>query len=205
MNKMIALMTLVLMSCQPSVHILGVNVKTQSTNKWCWAATTAMVYEYYTGKETKDCDIANVYYESKDKDKCCTNNGRCNRSIPLAHLVYLLQDQLKLSADYREGGLGFDEIVDEISNNRLVVMGVVSNNNINLTVDHVALVVGYEKEGQYLYVIDPNIGEIAVPYEKFMVEKPVGSWIWTIVVGKNKDEVSQADSWWLFFAAASSI
>ena len=157
--KKFALAIIVLASCSSNESVmLKVNPKLQHMNSWCWAATVAMANEYFTGRSTQDCDVANTYFESQGQNKCCPFNIKCNRGLKPSHLLYLIETQMKLAVEIRTKALRFEEIVDAISSNKLILVGLSTNGELQET--HLVLINGYAKDGEYIHLIDPGTGSI---------------------------------------------
>jgi hypothetical protein len=102
-----------------NVHTLPVELRAQVNDAWCWAASGEMAMRYVGQKDVPQCEIAKIHL--KLTVSCCgvaaTVPQTCVQGAWLDP-----SDFLKLGfADQEKTLLTFDEIMDEIAQNRPVI------------------------------------------------------------------------------------
>jgi hypothetical protein len=161
---------------------LTISYKKQRMRSWCWAATAAMVYEYATEVEIKDCQIATVHYEGIID--CCPFNVKCNRGLKLSHFQYLLKTQLILDSETIYNSLLFSEIIEKIDDDEVIIAITIDKDNG--MADHALIISGYFHPTNQIIILDPALGRKIISYEDFVHGRnPFGQWGMTITVRRR--------------------
>lgn len=165
-----------LMSCIAQAQVKFVP---QELTNWCWAATTAMAYEYQTGRSISNCDVATIYHEHGVD--CCKNLSKCDHAISFYHLDYLLRVQMNLNILSYQTALSLGEVEAALSNNKIIII-VVENVDKNEP-GHVAVI--SRLIGNGLVILDPQRGQIMIPYHNLIDAKGRKfTWVKSIIVLK---------------------
>lgn len=139
---------------------LNVPVKYQNTAVWCWAATTAMVVEYYNHYVIQDFQILSNYFSLQNRiygggDIDCRDqrNLMCFRTGYDFEIVAIYnQFQISAAEIYRAPN-NFNEIANYLNRTQAPLVAKLQD-PISKS-GHVVTVIGYEESDNTLYVNDP--------------------------------------------------
>ncbi len=132
---------------------LPVPGKTQNTQVWCWAATTASVVEFINGTPVADFQLLSNYfsfYAGRRVD--CTREQLCLRpgqDFEIAALYNM--NQITAAQVYKAPT--FEEIVGWMDRTHMPMIAKLSNPESQI--GHVIIIAGYNSENRALLVIDP--------------------------------------------------
>jgi len=125
---------------------LQVQLLRQKHSQWCWAAVTASVVTFFTGKFIEQCAVVNRVLGTRS---CCWAGSFLWCDVP--HRTYEALDAFSRLARWTRAPAALDVIQSEIDANRPIGVGINWSGN---TTSHVVLIVGYE--GDMLTVADPS-------------------------------------------------
>lgn len=135
---------------------LNVPTPSQSSTEWCWAAATAGIIRYTTGKKISQCNLVRKLNRSKD----CPNQSGNFRDVSS------LMTKHGIESYFYNGALSLGYLQYQI-NNRKPMMGILEWPGKEL--GHIVVIDGYS--GQYLYIdyIRPDkTYQIKVKYSEFL-------------------------------------
>jgi hypothetical protein len=168
--------------CEPDLPIspdgvfLGVPEFWQQCQSWCWAASIAMVANYY-GYNVAECTLAN--YKS-GLDYCCGTYAcasPCNQTAMPQEIFYML-NQIGLKGVYRANALSEIELQIELSNGRPVYTMFQGS-----FTGHAVVVTGFSgvsTSPAYYHVVDPYHGAQDMPYQSILWGPYGEHWSYTI-------------------------
>lgn len=158
----------------------------QQTYVWCWVAVSEMVFSYYDASNLNpranfQCGIVGTMSLGTMAAGCAQNclQPQCIRPAgTLDNLARVIEeyprraasfsddDQPKLKTRALSRSLSFDEVKDEIDAENPVIVGINPSGRPAgyAPSEHVALIVGYEDEGEMLIVNDPAPFEDLQPF-----------------------------------------
>lgn len=149
-------------------RLLPVPLVRQQTQVWCWAATSEMIFRYYSLPITQ-CQLVSVYLNQE----CCTGNPFC--AVP-SGTMDTIQRGLFLVGGVRStwapGPLSFDQVAAEIDAGRPIMIGYRGSFS-----GHVVMLTGYARATRYVKILDPYYGAFDVPYGSSLVYN--GQFLWT--------------------------
>ena len=153
---------------------LSIPPVTQRTHVWCWIAVIEMVARYHDVPNVNpagvyQCGIVGLLALGGSSNQCayecrlCTvpagsaqNLGVALEEYPRRARVVTGRLVRDIVGDYQSRPLDPDEIVEEIDDENPIIAGISpSGRPPQFTSEHVALIVGYERDGDILIVNDP--------------------------------------------------
>jgi len=160
----------------PDGVFLGVPEYWQQCQSWCWAASIAMVADYY-GHYVSECELAG--YKSGYGDQCCSYyacSSPCNQTATPQEIKYML-NQIGLYGTYVPRALSETELQIELSSGRPVYtmfQGSFSG--------HAVVITGFDGGGYptYYHVVDPYYGVQEIPYDSILWGPYGEHWTYTI-------------------------
>lgn len=130
---------------------LDVKEVPQEQSNWCWAASTAMVLNYYNSTNYKSCDIASKYFQTNT----CNNPSSYNRTNSMLNLKSIYNNEGVYFEEY-DAKFAWISIRDEIDKGNPLVIRVENSNGEG----HDLVIFGYEwvnKEFN-IWFFDPMAG-----------------------------------------------
>ena len=156
-----------LVSASPrETKLLPVPQKLQSTLAWCWAASIAMVVEYYHATPTRDCEVLSTYDRSLGgRGMCCFGAAECMRGALPWEIGPILGGLFNLPGRTIERALTWPELVENIRNGRPVVAWIWNSPQTA----HVVVLYGFTEtpDRRTVHVLDPLRGAIDVNFDGF--------------------------------------
>lgn len=188
---------------------LSVDPVIQQTPVWCWAAVSEMVLGYYGVENASpvgnfQCAIVGAAGAMSGAKQCYFNCGMCIVSAESAgNLIRWLEGYSEIAsqflnrqlndvdASYRSHEISWEDLITQIEGGNPVIAGISPGVRISMRggSQHVALIIGYEDDGQLLIVNDPfpfplmpgwtdpyvaaggqmlQLGQYRVPYANFV-------------------------------------
>jgi hypothetical protein len=135
---------------------------TPSIPVWCWAATTSEVLNFYGFTNSSQCQLVSLV-NNNNNVSCCPTNTTCvavPRPDQLQSLISNLSTN-RLIASYNPAPItNFGDVQTQLTNgNPIMVLYRGSD-----TSGHFALIYGYDPVSQEVYIHDPLIGGVLVPF-----------------------------------------
>ena len=157
----------------------------QQQDEWCWAACLEMVLSSQGLPDRSQCQLAD---EAFNLDGCCGNPAYqlCNQPLSVSR-VSSTYARLGLSSRFTNGPISFEQISEEIEQNRVVLAGLKFVLPGGIAVGHAIVIAGcYEsQDGRFVIVYDParNVGSDW--YEDILSAYGRGVWFctWTGLEG----------------------
>ncbi len=148
----------------------------QLTHVWCWLAVGEMVFKHYDIPSVNpagiyQCGIVGAIAHGTAYHACSVNCSFC--TIPAGSsqvLINMIEDYPRkvrqytgssnadVKVEWIRSAMSASDVVDEIDEDRPIVAGISPSNppgGLSLGSQHVALIVGYENDGDTLIVNDP--------------------------------------------------
>lgn len=160
----------------------NVELKGQRYSEWCWAACMEMVLGNRRFPSPGQCGLAGSAFSL---NTCCgfPFDPDCNRPLPVPQTG---KEYAKwgVSSLFFTHPISFEQIVQEISNNRVVLVGLLWSSGGVYRGGHAVLVVGWDEneDGRFLVVYDPRgSGGVASSqwYDDLLNAFGGGSWSFT--------------------------
>jgi hypothetical protein len=138
-----------------SSRSLHVPYHPQSTDVWCWAATIAMVAEYFNHEPVSDCDVADRLDRVNGGGGVCCSHGRPDNSVCFRGrrdmaMIEVMKWYFHLDPVEFHRPLTFEEIKGSIDAGYPIIAKLV----VRPGWGHVIVIDGYDKN-QMLQVKDP--------------------------------------------------
>lgn len=156
--------TCVFSPCSNS-KVLPIRPVTQATPVWCWVAVSEMLLRHYgipnlnEGGNYQCALIANELEGSCRRfcgnPECIVPAGSVDRIIDAIESYADLASNDSVHAEHEDDALSPDAVVLDIENENPIIAGISPGGNTGGVSAHVALIVGYEREGNMLIVNDP--------------------------------------------------
>jgi predicted double-glycine peptidase len=157
------LLVLLALAETSSAGELDVPFHRQNTQMWCWAASIAMVSEYFTGRPIEDCEVLSLYDRAlQGPGTCCMGDSRCMRGSMPNEIGPILTNIFGLRVQTLSRGLSWQELVSNIDNGKPVIAWVWNSPSSA----HVMVLVGYDEYGSVI-VLDPMAGRKSYPFSGF--------------------------------------
>lgn len=160
---------------------LPVSLERQTCPVWCWAASAAMIANYYN-RPYSQCQIASIFLNkaSSSETFCCGSDACevCASRISCEDIGNLLGT---MGFDAKIGGiLPEQELQAELSARRPVIIYLVGT----LT-GHVVVAAGFKCPGStadncVYRILDPFLGEQELNYGSLVTDKTSRNWVFTI-------------------------
>lgn len=166
-----------LVSSNPTLadETLSISPVVQQTPVWCWAAVTEMVLDHFGVENASpvgnfQCAVVAAAGAVSNRPDCYYDCGRCVVPAGTAsNLIFWMESYSEVAsqalgrqvadvnATYRSGALRKNAVVNEIDDGNPVIAGISPGQRISMRggSQHVALIVGYEDDGNVLIVNDP--------------------------------------------------
>ena len=168
---------------------LPISLTIQEQTRWCWAASSETVLDYYKFVKTQ-CEIAEwartAAYPTFGNTDCCLDPGKgCNQDNYNFGRAGSIQDILFHFGNLQNEGSGpstIAQITSDIQKNRLFVILLVWNNGSG---GH--FVVGHGISGDNIYYMDPDSQEgfYIVKYSDLLDGTNPGTWRGTNRITSN--------------------
>lgn len=161
--------------CGTQANVLPVSLVMQSTQVWCWAATSQMTFQYF-GYAYQQCDIVSSWTQLP----CCpAGNGLsgCYVTAPDMSAIALAIEVGGVPTQLVNRALSFQEIVATIDSGRPMIVGYTGSFG-----GHVVVLHGYDAAGN-VYIQDPYYGTFVVPYSVSGIYSNSKIWSTTLIVG----------------------
>lgn len=130
---------------------------TWQNSEWCWAASTAMVVDYYTQDDLQACDVASLIATDTNGTPngfCCNNPQQCD--VPGGpQFIGDVFDKYDVTGTLKPVAFTFDQVVTEIEAQHPIIA---SMTNPSSQVGHYLVISGYFQPDQVV-VIDPEEGQ----------------------------------------------
>ncbi len=176
-----------------NAQVLKVELVQQSQTKWCWAAVSACILNYYK-KDQSQCAIAEFartqrsdYYGETDccviprpkKDSCNKYNGLYGRKESIDAILFNFGN---IKSEGQDSCLTKTNIATELQNNRLFVIRW--GWKPDLTAGH--FLVGYGLKDDDVYYMDPWEGEgFRISKYDYVVDSTNRRWTHSLVLQSN--------------------
>lgn len=150
---------------------------------WCWAACAEMVLTYYGKEVAGQCELAGWLH---GVNGCCSTpaGGDCRRGCE-AEDIARVYGRWGVRADFREGGVSYSDLVQEIDAGRPVQVVLLWEGGGG----HAVLISGCEDgpRGKFLRINDPwgddllvtQDGAGQVRYDELLTACGLGTWAYT--------------------------
>jgi len=159
----------------PDSTTLPFPMETQNSEEWCWAAVSVSVARFYDSMSPwSQCSLVNA---ELGLETCCSNENSedCNQPWYLENGL----DRVGHLSSKVEASLSFDDLIQEIDNNRPVGCWIAWPDGTG----HFVVLNGYWKDfgvepaTEYVAVRDPKYGKADYPYLRFLTAyRKVGNW-----------------------------
>jgi hypothetical protein len=184
----IALFVVASLLCSTSAFAgreLRVPFHRQNTQVWCWAASIAMVSQFFTGRPIEDCQVLSLYDQAfGGPGTCCSGDRRCMRGSMPGEIGPILTNIFGLQASTLSRGLSWNEFVMHIDNGKPVIAWFWNSPSSA----HVVVLSGYDDSGNVV-ILDPMAGRLVLPFSGFATNwGPSHNWNITWVFGGASQE-----------------
>ena len=151
----------------------------QQQSEWCWAACLEMILKSCWSDASNQCELAGNAF---DVEGCCRSpaDRLCNRPLPIWRIDSELANY-GIHSVFHAARVSEERLIDEVTWNRPVLVGLRFDWPDGGTSGHALLVVGWDKnqDGRFLIVQDPARGIGSDWYEDLSSAYGRGSWYCT--------------------------
>jgi Papain-like cysteine protease AvrRpt2 len=158
-----------------------INIKLlyQHESEWCWAACLEMILKSRWSDAPSQCELAG---DAFDVEGCCRSpaDRLCNRPLPVWRIAGELANY-GIPYVFHESRVSEERLVEEVTRNRPVLLGLQFDWSDGGTSGHAVLVVGWDEnqDGRFLIVHDPARGIGSDWYEDLSSAYGRGRWYCT--------------------------
>ena len=150
---------------------LPIEYQHQEQTRWCWAACMQMVLQA-SGIDVTQCAMAAAAWNRTD---CCTTpySDDCNKALDVVQISaeWTRYDHI---SNYVAAEVPFTTARDGIRDQQPIEAGLMWT---GVSRGHAVVIVGYsEVDGEYLIVLDPELGLRSVAYRDLVTNFGQGKW-----------------------------
>jgi hypothetical protein len=143
---------------------LPITYHRQHTKVWCWAASIAMVVDYFQNHPVSDCVVLTEFSLRRGKEiSCCANPSACTKAGKLEDMTEMMSRTYGIHGDMIDRSLSYNEIVREIDADRPIIAAIDKKDEGG----HIVVISGYVFPNRVV-VLDPERGRLVRVLEELI-------------------------------------
>jgi hypothetical protein len=126
----------------------------QTQSNWCWAASAAMVINYYKDTNVNSCSVASQEFNFN----CCENPNPCNKQNSMDRFRFMVGNY-NINTFNLEGRVNWETIKNQLDNDETMILRVESKFG-----GHFLVVFGYYEQFNHTTGVTAKMLDIYDPY-----------------------------------------